>query len=208
MRLFANLISIVFHPLWIPLFSFMLFTWGSLDLVQSYEAKKVIYFLLLINIVLPAASIFYLIRSGALSGIELKNRKERSSPYMLVIIYYLIFYYVLTNLSAVMSSVLYCMFLGIVVSIVLSMLINLKWKISVHMLAIGGLFGSIIALTLLRPELVHPSWLFISIISAGFVGFARVYLNCHNHAQVYSGFLLGAVIQVAFILGNVYFLFD
>lgn len=58
------------------------------------------------------------------------------------------------------------------------------------MIAIGGLSGMILGLSLLsiiNNSLLIYGCLFVS----GLIGFARLRLNAHTNAQVYAGYLLG-----------------
>jgi membrane-associated phospholipid phosphatase len=75
-------------------------------------------------------------------------------------------------------------------SILITAIVNLKWKISAHMVGIGGLCGAIATLVIHKPE---PPFglLYVCILIAGLVGYARLRLQAHTPAQVYSGFLLG-----------------
>lgn len=195
----SNFFSFVFHPLWMPIISFFILTSLDSSLVYSGLAKKTIYILLLINTLLPALSIYYLIKKGSLSGVELRNRKERLTPYTLVIFYYAILYYILDKMSPMVSDIIYAMILGIIVSLCIAFFINSYWKISVHMMGIGGLVGSLAGLGYVHPEVNYLYPLLLAIIVAGFVGFSRVFIKAHTPNQVYAGFLLGGIVQFVFV---------
>ena len=75
---------------------------------------------------------------------------------------------------------------------VLCTVINLKWKISSHMAAIGGLAGALVAFAQIFS--FNPVWwLCLVILIAGFIGTSRMILRQHTLPQVLAGFFLGIV---------------
>ena len=77
-------------------------------------------------------------------------------------------------------------------------MINLFWKISIHMMGIGGFTGMMLTMaSLYKTDL---TWVYIGIITAGLVGFSRLQMNAHSIKQVALGFVLG-------ILSETYILF-
>ena len=79
------------------------------------------------------------------------------------------------------------------------MLVNIFWKISAHMVGIGGLLG--IMITISSRLQINLHYLLIALVLiAGLVAFSRLKLNEHNSAQIYCGFLLGLVIQVVLFI--------
>jgi membrane-associated phospholipid phosphatase len=79
------------------------------------------------------------------------------------------------------------------------LLVSLKWKISAHLAAIGGLTGGFFGLSFrLQENPVHI--LIFLILVSGVLGTARLVLGKHNKAQIYAGFLLGFLIMNGVIL--------
>jgi len=79
--------------------------------------------------------------------------------------------------------------------------VSLKWKISAHSAAIGGLIGGVSALSF---RLHENAILVLSllILVAGLVATSRLILLKHTNTQVYAGFSLGFLIiglVIAFI---------
>jgi len=169
----AQVLSLVFHPLWMPLIIYMSVRTIDPYYIAPSQADYFVFLLLGINIIAPAVSMLIMIKYGMLTSIELRNRKERFGPYLLVIFYYT---------------------LSVILSLVISLSINSVWKISVHMLAQGGVFGTLLALNVIHPNLdtLYPA---LSVLMAGVTGYSRLYLDAHTHGQVYAGFCLGAVIN-------------
>lgn len=195
---FAQILSIIFHPLWMPLVIYL--TVRSVDpyYIASTAGDRFIFLLLSINIVAPALSMLIMIKYGMLSSIELRERKERFGPYMLVIFYYILSYVMLKWKGVYLPETVYSFFISVVISLVLSMLINLFWKISVHMLAQGGVFGTLLGVNMIDPnmDIVFPT---LSLIMAGATGYSRIYLDAHTPGQVYAGFTLGTIVNFLII---------
>lgn len=201
---FSKILSIVFHPLWIPLMSFVLITAIDSSLIYNNTVWWWIVSFLLVNIFVPSISLWYMIRKGALSGIELEKREERTMPYLLVIVYYGIFYYVIWNFEPVISPLIYSMYFAIICTLILALIINYFWKISVHLLALGGLTGALAALPKFHNEIDTLIPLILVILISGAVGFARFVLKAHSLRQIYLGYLLGFLIQYYFVYYGVH----
>jgi membrane-associated phospholipid phosphatase len=79
------------------------------------------------------------------------------------------------------------------------MVISLRWKISAHAAAIGGLIGGFLALSfrMNQSPLMILSLLFLI---GGLVGTARLILEKHTNIQVYAGFVLGFLIMDLIVL--------
>lgn len=89
--------------------------------------------------------------------------------------------------------------LGSCVSVVLTLIINLFWKVSAHAIGIAGVVGAVIGLSLRIHYNLSP--LIIMLISLfGLVGFARLKLLAHTPSQVYVGFLVGFASEITLYL--------
>jgi membrane-associated phospholipid phosphatase len=67
------------------------------------------------------------------------------------------------------------------------------------MVGVGGITGAILAISYRLQSDIQLSFFSILLI-AGFVGYARLKLNAHTPAQVYTGFLVGFLIQMGLIV--------
>lgn len=190
----AQLLSIIFHPLWMPLVIYISVRTIDPYYIAPTDADYFVFLLLGINIVAPAISMLIMIKYGMLSSIDLRNRKERFGPYLLVIFYYILSYSILRWKGPYLPDTVFSFFFSVVVSLVISLVINMFWKISVHMLAQGGIFGTLLGLNVIHPNLdiIYP---IIALVMAGLTAYSRLYLNAHTHGQVYAGFCLGALVN-------------
>jgi len=99
------------------------------------------------------------------------------------------------NLPRYMTGIIVASLLAMVICI----LINLKWKISEHMTAIGGVVGGLIAFSFMfnyNPTL----WLCLFILFAGALGSGRILLRHHTLSEVLIGFLVGFICATLGIL--------
>jgi len=103
-------------------------------------------------------------------------------------------YYLLKNVQ--ISPIFQYFTFGATVLSMALFAINFFWKISAHMIAIGGITGMLLGLAF-TGIVGNPYLVVISVFIAGIIGFARLQLNANTHAQVYSGFILG-------VLGMIY----
>ena len=75
-----------------------------------------------------------------------------------------------------------------------ALVITSRWKISIHMLGIGGVIGAIIGISQ-RFQFDHSILLIALILFAGLIGYSRLKTNSHNFRQVYAGFIVGIAVE-------------
>lgn len=138
--------------------------------------------------VLPALNAFILLKMGRIRSMEMETTQERTLPYLSTAMYFFALLYLFYTRNFPMVFVL--MVAGAGISVLLTLLINFKWKISAHSIGIGGLIGGVFGISL-RLMIDFRMILYLLIFCAGLIGFARLKLKAHEPSQVYSGFLLG-----------------
>jgi hypothetical protein len=195
---FAKVLSLVFHPLWMPLVIYVFVRKVDPYYIATSQGDYFVFLLLGINIVAPALSMLIMIKYGLLSSIDLRDRKERFGPYMLVIFYYVLSFFMLKWKVPFLPDTVFRFFEAVILSLVASLVINMFWKISVHLLAQGGIFGTLIGLNFIHPNM-DQIWLMLSVVMAGLTAYSRVKLDAHTHGQTYAGFLLGTLINALVI---------
>ena len=110
---FAQVLSLVFHPLWMPLIIYLSVRTIDPYYIAPSQADYFVFLLLGINIVAPAVSMLIMIKYGMLSSIELRNRKERFGPYLLVIFYYALSYVMLRWKGPYLPDTVFSFFLSV-----------------------------------------------------------------------------------------------
>jgi len=197
--IFSKIISIILHPIFMPIIAFYLslkLTANTQFLIANYV--NFIYLILLLStIVMPLLSIFFLIKKGLVSSLEMNNYKERVLPLMITTTWMSYGYYKLADILA-FSPLLKIELLCAIIIVFLAALISKFWKISLHMLGIGGCVGVVFGLNFMFGNLIYET--IASVFLAGVLGFSRLQLKAHNNAQVYIGFLTGFLIEFGGLL--------
>ena len=198
MRSLALVVSYVLHPLWVPLFLFLLL-W-SVDPWLRLQPAMMIYVtsILVINAVAPAISIYALHRRGALSDLEASQRSERTIPFIVVTFYQMLGYYALTRPGVFLPSEVLALVLAMIGSLAIAMVLTRWIKVSMHLLAQGGALGALWSFNMLH-DLGLGGSLPIGFAVAGLVGWSRMRLGVHTPRELALGFLLGFAVVRSFI---------
>lgn len=197
MMRFAQFISVVAHPLFMPTYAMLLiFQFNPyIDLQVTNNTQNVVILVLgIFTILLPLITAFVLQKLGVLKSIYMKTAEERKWPFLFSVLWYYLGFELLTEIPLPIS--LYLLMIGAIAVILMAHLITLRWKISVHMLGIGGVTGAMIGLSQ-RFQFDHFYLILALFVVGGFIGFARLKTNSHNYQQVYTGFVLGVVVEWA-----------
>lgn len=198
-RVIAHIVSGLFHPLIMPSLGvlFIFFT-SSHIFVLPYEAQRMILIIVAINtLVLPMLMIPLFHRFGIIKSIQLKDHRERIIPLTFTLIPYIFSYYFLNRLPIINEIALFM--LGATITVFLTLVITIWWKISVHMVGIGGLLGLLYALAL-RFQVDGIWFILVAIAVTGIVAWARLTLNAHKPSQIYAGATLGAVVVSVLVI--------
>jgi membrane-associated phospholipid phosphatase len=163
--------------------------------VLKYTTLSVTF---LFTFLLPAINALILLKMRRIQSLEMHSNEERIIPYSSTTLYYFALFYLFYN--AEFPSIFKIVILGAAISILLTFLINLKWKISAHVIGIGGVAGATLGIIFRLQMDLFPAFMVILFV-AGLIAYARLKLNAHTPAQVYSGFILGFFVE----LGLMYF---
>ena len=195
----TQLISIILHPIFMPLLALhlTLIVVPSIAFTLSQNLVLIYCIVIFCTIILPLISIFWLIQKGRVSSLEMSNHKERSLPLVKTVIWMSVGYYLLEN-ALFYTPILKAELLGAIIIILVAAIISKFWKISLHLLGIGGLVGVFIALQVIHGALLYLLILFI--LLSGILAVARIKQKAHNYAQVYAGFIVGLSVELITIL--------
>jgi len=197
----AKIITYLFHPLLMLLYGLIfLFNINSyISLMLSINGKLYILAISFISgVIFPVSFMFFLLKSHVIKSFALETKEERTVPYLMTGVFYYFIFYLFKEIN--LPPLFYIFVLNCTLLILVTLLINFWWKISAHMIAIGGIIGAFLGISIkfsINMIPVIALFLFIS----GFIGFSRLQLNAHNKAQIYGGFLLGlSCMMILFIL--------
>jgi hypothetical protein len=198
MRGLAITISVLFHPLLMATYGCVLLFFGIKHTVYDYmtpfDAKwRISLIVFLFSCIFPVLNIAILYKLKRIPSLTLSNQKDRTFPYIMTALFYFGLFYLLKDINIWNSVKLFI--LGGGLGILLTALINLKYKISAHMVGIGGLLGVLVSLSYLIKFDMTIYYIAV-ILLAGFVAMSRLYLQEHRPSQLYTGFLLGLIVQM------------
>jgi hypothetical protein len=196
----ASLLSAVLHPLILPTLGMIILF--NLNTYLSYsipgQAKKFILLIVFINsAIAPVLSILLLKKTGFIKDVMLDERSERMLPLLLSAIYFFITYYLLRKVA--LPSLLYFYIIGATVLVLLTLIITFRWKISIHMVSMGGFTGFLISLALLL-HIDIDRLLILTFLASGLLGTARIKLNAHDLPQVFAGYVMGVGVMLILFL--------
>lgn len=189
-------VSVVFHPLLMPTYLHGVVFKYCTDLVPlTREAKvQMLQFIFISTYIIPVLASGLLWVTGIISSLSIEKQSERLIPLLITgLIYTGVSYIFLEYLD--MARML-GLFMGIVaLAVILTAGITHFWKISAHMVGMGGLVGFMLSVVdqTRNSALLWP--LMGTILAAGFVASARLLLNAHSAAQVVAGFLFGVAVS-------------
>ncbi|MAW21402.1 MAG: hypothetical protein CMD16_03290 [Flavobacteriales bacterium] len=198
MRL-SKIISVALHPIFMPLITLQLtlFLIPEIQFIINPYLTFITVSVVISTIIFPLILILIFIKMGRVKSLEMDNYKERSSPLIYCSLSMFIGYQ-FVDAFLTFTPILKAEFLGAIIIISVASFISKFWKISLHMLAIGGLTGALIGLHFLYGGL--SSFVIVAILLAGVLGISRINENAHNYSQIYTGFLIGVSIELATIL--------
>jgi hypothetical protein len=193
-KIISNIISYLFHPLLMPTYALIIiFNSNTHYSYMPIPAQRLIYILVFsTTFLIPVSIIPFLINLKVISDFQLEKSNERIIPLTITAISYSFSYYILDKLPVSTLGFLKLMILASLILIVINLAITIKWKISAHLIGIGGLLASIFFYGVYFVANFSLLLIIISLI-AGLVGYARLNLQVHSPAQVYTGFLTGFI---------------
>lgn len=187
----ANILSWIFVPLMMPVYGIILIFTLSFLTYAPFSTKLV--FTLIVfgaNFIIPMLLVLLLKKLRLISDIGLNGRKERLIPYIITIVCLggtSFFLYV--KMAPLWVAMFYA---GGALAALINLIVNFRWKISAHAAGIAGLVAMLIQIMKEGPAIPAMTWWIVgSIIIAGMVGSARIWLGRHTLMQVLAGTVVG-----------------
>ena len=169
-----------------------------IQLATPVKQQNIIYALVFVTtLIIPVFVSFLLLKNGWINSLHLETARERRFPYLITGTCYFFTFYFLKQQH--ISALIYLLFLGATLALLITLLINMRWKISAHMVGIGGVIGALMGISL-RLGLDYRMLLLTLIFLSGVIGTARMLMKAHTPAQIYSGFFVGVFSQLMLFL--------
>lgn len=185
----ARVISLLFTPFYLPLLGVgVLFTFSYMSTLPTLYKWRVLLIVYLFTILLPTLMILAYRKVMGWTRIEIGQKRRRIVPYCFSMLSYFACIEVMDSLN--IFYFIRCIIFSALLIQISCVLINMVWKISTHMAAIGGVAGGLLAFTHLF--IYNPIWwLCIVLFLSGMLGSARMILRQHTLPQVVAGFGVG-----------------
>ncbi len=191
LRKIANIISIAFHPMMMPIYAMLFLLYGNTmwSILPAYYKTITMVQIGIATCLLPLASLSVLVAMGYVGDPEMPNKSERILPLSVsAVIIGLACYYM--HFKSELPFPLIRMSDGMFIIMIVAMCISSVWKISLHGMGVGALltFVCVVGITSNIDFSIVLSFTFAII---GAVAWARMYLNAHTPSQLLVGFVIG-----------------
>ena len=211
LRAFAQIISVIFHPLMMLTYMLVLLLLINPYLFGVHRLSGNIPFILYIffsTFFIPAFAALLLKQLDFIKSLQMEDKMERTAPYIITgVIYLWMFRNFLDNPRIPTAYTIFV--LGSTIGLFMAFFINIFSKISAHAVGMGGLVGMVVislyhysydnlVVDLVSLGLFQVSMntlLMVVIVLAGLVGTARLLLRAHEPVDVYGGYLVGFATQ-------------
>ncbi len=195
----ARLLTQVFSPFYAPVWALLWLLFFSTYRFIALEARLSILFMVIIfTVVIPKMTLFVLRTGLNMSRWQFDMRVNRHIQYAVTFISSLACIIVLRRWTS--FDFLYGVLIAALVAEIVCLIINMWWKISVHMVGVGGLVGLVGAFSArFGFDPVWPTCMIL--LLAGFLGSAQMFLRQHNLVQIIVGFIVGVLCaRITFML--------
>ena len=193
-----KIVSILFHPVFVPTITvFLVVKIYSNIIILENQAGIILIGTCIFSLILPLLSVFILLLTKKIDSLEMPKKEERFLPILFASIWMILGFYFMKEIFSY-APIMKSIYLGAIYVMLISLLITKKWKISLHMLAIGGATGVLIMLEFLFGQ--NLILLLITILISGILGFSRLSLKAHSLNQIYTGFIVGNIVMGLSIL--------
>ncbi len=190
MKQLTQTISILFHPIFMPLIGiYILINAGLMETSFPQEYQKSLYLIFaLFSILLPVSFLPLLYYWRIIKSFEITDRRERFIP-LIFTSASLVFLNIMLN-RIFQVKIINAYTFSIAAASILILFMNFILKISLHTTGLGGITG----LVLLLAFNYHVNMfviLLITVLVSGVVSSVRLYIKAHSQLEIYSGYFLG-----------------
>lgn len=203
MRFLAQFISWIFLPLLMPVYGIAtamyipsiepdFFQQNTLFWMNPSFKLVVLAWFFIFSFLAPAMSLLILKMTNTISTIEVDDRSERATPIAISAIFCLILglLFIVKAPNGMLPISIYALPWGGFISIMITLFLTRKDKVSLHALGVGMLFGFFVAYYSQQAQFYFEILIYAILVS-GLVMSARVYLGKHTLKQVFVGFFVG-----------------
>ncbi len=209
----ARFISVLLHPL--LLISYMcLYLMMANPFLFGFSGIKgqglIIISVVTTTFMFPLIAVLLMRSLGLIQSIEMEDKLERIGPLIVTGIFFMWLYVNIRRNDNIPDALTFFV-LGSTIAVFMGLLLNSFTKISLHTIGAGGFLMGIAIVTLLftDPLVNFPNpfgdgvWrisqrmiIMGTIVLAGAVGSARLWLKAHTEPEIYGGYIVGVLAQM------------
>jgi hypothetical protein len=194
----AQVVSVVFHPLLMTTYLFVVISlYLPAVLLPARASLWLVFLVFLMTFLLPSLNFLFFRFSGTIKNLAMAERKDRILPFIFISILYCIVTYMFYWKFPIPNLLKFMLI--ITVMVIACAIVTLFYKVSVHSVAIWGILGILVPLNQASEGmLLFP--LATGLVVAGVVMSARLLLNAHMPREVMIGGVMGFGIGFAGML--------
>lgn len=195
LRTLAKVISVFFHPLFIPVYVswFLIYVYPIFPAFTARDKGIFLVRFLVMYTVFPLATVLLAKGLGFIESIYLNTQKDRIIPYVACGVYYFWMWYVLRN--QMYPDEIEAFTLAIFLASSGGLLANSYFKVSMHTIGLGVMVAFMLVLAFLAV-VPFGFYLSIAILIAGVVSTSRLLTGDHHPFEVYVGLFIGMLAQL------------
>ncbi|MBC7904174.1 MAG: hypothetical protein H7Y27_12155 [Gemmatimonadaceae bacterium] len=193
-RFFAHFISVIFHPLFLPLYvaAYLIFIhpYAFAGLNEKGRIFKFL-FVFISTTFFPAFAVLLMKLLGFVDSMMLRTKKDRIIPYIVSMIFFFWVWYVSRN-QGENPAPLVAFLLSCFVGSIVALMANIYFKISMHGIGVG----SFLTFFLWMPftgDVPMGIWISIAVLITGLVCTARLIVSDHTEKELYAGLVAGTL---------------
>ena len=197
-RKLSNTLSWVFHPFLQPVYLMtVLLTMTTFARYTPQMKFYLMWVVALYAIIIPVLTLGVLRSLGRITDFRVDDRRERLLPLLIGTVCYVLC--AITFVKIPSPIFLRKFMIAAACCEMLCFVVSLRWKISLHLTGMGAVVALLVVMNIIGVgNMLVP--LLIAILCAGALASARLYLGCHNGAQVLAGFCGGFAVSLLAVL--------
>jgi hypothetical protein len=176
---------------------FILFSESYLSFIPLSAKKTVVLLVATGTMILPAIMVPLFKMNDLISDLHVKNQKERIMPLGITLVFFIVTYIFFIRIPV--FRFIHSYILGCCLSVLAIFLLNFRWKISAHSMALGGL-SALVAGFSYYINTGFPITFLSLILLSGVVASSRLYLTAHRQFEVYVGWATGFLVMLGCLL--------
>lgn len=191
----SRALSWLLHPFVVPLYvlGFMLLTDGFLSRLPASIKSYLAWIVVLYAAIVPMLSIAFMRGLGLLKNFGLHSQRSRLLPLLVGVVSYLLCAFTLSDVAV--ATIIRKFVLAAACCEVLALIVTPFWKISLHLICMGGV-TAVFTLLSVAGAGQHFWALVATILLSGALASARLHLGAHNPSQIAVGYFGGLVVAM------------